>query len=594
MIGNELSGELRRCELFSEFAPDSLSRLVDEVELLGVAGGRTVFRSGEEADGLYVVLRGRLRSIAEGGRVLGDVAAGGYVGEMALLSGATRSATVVAVRDTTMARLSRRGFEQLVAVCPSAALALARTVALRAQSNLSRAMSAEGFSTIALVSDASAGGGAAAETLEKALIAELAGAGLGRVAEVRADMRPFAGGEAMDADDAAWFDAVEADHRFVVYRSASASQAWTRLCLRRADLVLVLACARTLERESAEPPAIESGTLAPTDLVLVHDGEIRAGTAARARASGRYRRVFHARRGVAADVRRIVRLLTGRGVGLALSGGGRRGAAHVGVLRALAESGVEVDMVAGTSAGAIVGAMAAMQIPWPDALERVRRLGRMRAWRDVGPPLVALLSGRSLGSLLREAFAELAVDDLPLPFLAVSSAVDSGELFVPDGGPLWLAVRASSSLPGVFPPVPWRSRLLMDGALLNNLPADLLRSRCPDGTVIASNVGLPSVRSDVRADLHSLSGWSLLGAALRSKVQSEYRPGLVELLVNAACASSTRQLADVRDRIDVYIAPKVDDYAMLPRRGAKDIDVLAERGYRAALEKLEKLGTGTN
>ena len=590
----DLLDELRDCELLATFPCESLPLLADEIDLLGIPGGRVLFHRGEEGDGLYIVLRGRLRSLDAAGRTLGEASPGGYVGEMALLTGAPRSATVVAVRDSTLARLSCRGFERLVAACPSAALSMARTVASRAQSNLARATSSETFSTLCLVSDAN---DAAAVAFGRRLVEDLSRLAVTtevgmtdlpdprrRELETR-DAEGLSGATdtstPMEADDAAWFDRIENRGGFVLYRCHPTERAWTRLCLRRADLVLAAACPRDLSPADACSPGARGAMLAPTDLVLLHEGQVAAGIAETARRERGFRRVLHVRRGSDADAARVVRLLTGRATGLALSGGGRRGAAHVGTLKALQEAAIDIDIVAGTSAGAIVGAMAALQFDWREALEHVHRLGRMRAWRDLGPPIIALLSGRSLGGTLRDAFGKVALGDTPLPFLPVCSAVESGEVFVPESGPLWLAVRASASLPGIFPPVPWQDRLLVDGALLNNLPADLLRARCPGGLLIASDVGAPTLRTDVPAELHSMSGWKLLGSRWRAS-RDAYRPSLVDLLVNAACAAGTRQFAEVRDRIDCYIAPDIADHAQMSRRGGTDIEVLVERGYQAA------------
>jgi NTE family protein len=225
---------------------------------------------------------------------------------------------------------------------------------------------------------------------------------------------------------------------------------------------------------------------------------------------------------------------------------------------------------------------------WKTALEHVHVLARMPAWRDIGPPLVALLSGRSLSRTLRGIFGDTLMDSTPIPFLPVCASVESGEVFVPDQGPLWLALRASASLPGIFPPVPWQKRLLMDGALVNNLPADLLRLRCPSGHVIASDVGLPTLRTDYPEDLHSTSGWRLLIARMRGLEGHDARASFVDLLTGAACAASTRHLALIREGIDCYIAPSIADHATLSRRNGQDIDVMVERGYEAARRALEE------
>ncbi len=602
--------ELESFGLFASLSPEVFASLRSEIALLGVPGGHLLLRKGEEADALYLVLRGRLRTTADDGRVLGEINAGGYVGEMALLTGAPRSANVLAVRDSTLARLSRRGFEKMVAACPEAALAMARTIAARAQSNVSRGNATDPFSTVCLLTDDN---DEAAREFERVFLRELAG--VGATVDVGAESLPHREGERatdpadrdhdeacawqpadgamrqpMHAEDAAWFDTLENTTRFVVYRCHPGSPDWTQLCLRRADLVLIVIRPDEIGSLGAAVAAAPASNLAGIDIVLLHDGCSAATVTAPMRAAATFRHVHHVRRGQAGDTARTVRLLTGRATGLALSGGNRRGAAHLGTLRALQEAGIAIDLVAGTSAGAIVGAMAALEFDWRDALQDVHRLGRMTAWRDVGPPIVALLSGRSLSRTLQAIFGDALVDGTPIPFLPVCSAVESGEVFVPDRGPLWLALRASASLPGIFPPVPWQARLLMDGALVNNLPADLLRLRCPAGRVIASDVGMPNLRTDFPPDLHSTSGWKLLLSRWRGGGGAVARSNLVDLLTGAACAASTRHLAAIRAGIDCYIAPPIDDHATMSRRNGHDINVLVERGYEAACRALDRQG----
>jgi NTE family protein len=596
--------ELTACPLFAGLTPEFLAELVHHVTSLGVPGGREVFHEGDEGDGLYVVLHGRLRSKTSDGRSLGDITSGGYVGEMALLTGARRSATVFAVRDSTLARLDPEGFQQLILGSPQTALLIAHTVAARAQSNIVRSVQTDPFSTVCVLAHR---GDADAEAFEEALVQGLRR--LGPTADITSESRPHddptlinfrlpeAGAPqkptSMNAVDAAWFDSVEKSSRFIVYRCRTDSRRWTDLCRRRADLILFVAHPGDVESMLQVSASKPSETLAGTDVVLLHGSAVARDCTASFRQNRTVRSIHHVRAANAGDADRIVRLLTGRGTGLALSGGGRRGAAHVGTLRALQEARIGIDVVAGTSAGGIVGAMAALEMDWREALEHVRLLARMPAWRDAGPPMVSLLSGRSFSRTLKKIFGETRLEETCLPFLPVCSAVETGEAYVPDSGPLWLALRASASLPGIFPPVPWNARVLMDGALVNNLPVDLLRARCPFGRMIASDVGLPVLRTDLPSELHSMSGWSLLATRWLRGSPAVSHPTLVDLLTGAACAASTRHFSAVRVGIDCYIAPQVGDAALLSRRREQDIEILAERGYEAACEALSRSATLT-
>jgi NTE family protein len=208
-------------------------------------------------------------------------------------------------------------------------------------------------------------------------------------------------------------------------------------------------------------------------------------------------------------------------IGLVLSGGGARGAAHIGVLEVLQEMNVPIDYVTGTSMGSIVGALfsvglqpdeirsSVVGVDWDDLFndhpERTQRLFRRKqddsaaflpiefGWKKSRLVLSAgVVAGQKLSFAFRDPALYLSghhgFDELPYPFRAVSTNLQTGQMFVPESGNLMKAVRASMSIPGVFPPVNWDGNLLVDGFLARNLPVDVCRSMGAD-IIIAVDVG---------------------------------------------------------------------------------------------------------
>jgi predicted acylesterase/phospholipase RssA len=186
---------------------------------------------------------------------------------------------------------------------------------------------------------------------------------------------------------------------------------------------------------------------------------------------------------------RLARLLTGRGIGLTLSGGGARGLAHIGVVKALRQANIAIDAVGGTSLGAILGAGVAMEWTHDELVDRFRR-----AFVDTNPlndytlPLMSLVSGRKVTRLLRGEFGELQIEDLPLPFYCVSSNLTTGRLAVHRTGSLWRWLRASVAIPGVLPPIFHQGDVHVDGGAMNNLPVDVMRE-VGRGPIIGVDVG---------------------------------------------------------------------------------------------------------
>lgn len=183
--------------------------------------------------------------------------------------------------------------------------------------------------------------------------------------------------------------------------------------------------------------------------------------------------------------------MTYRKIGLVLGGGAARGLAHIGVLDRLHRARIPVDVIAGTSAGAVVGALYAAGIK-PDEMRAI--LQDKLKWQhfgslvDVALPKSGLIGGKKLTRTLSEMFGgELDFKDLTKPFACVAVDIDSGEEVVMREGSVLEAVRASISIPGIFVPAHREGRYLVDGGLLNHLPVDVARAMGAD-FVIAVNV----------------------------------------------------------------------------------------------------------
>ncbi|MGB9723083.1 MAG: patatin-like phospholipase family protein [Chloroflexia bacterium] len=178
-----------------------------------------------------------------------------------------------------------------------------------------------------------------------------------------------------------------------------------------------------------------------------------------------------------------------RRVGLALSGGGGRGIAHIGVFSVLMEAGIIPDCVAGTSAGAAAGVLFCRG--WSP--EQMLRLVRGLSLLDLGRPRLrrlGLLDGTRFEELIRELVGDLTFADLSIPLAVVACDLLTGERVVLRQGALAPAVRASCSIPGIFTPVEMEGRLLVDGGLVDHLPVSVVREMGAD-YVIAVDVHPP-------------------------------------------------------------------------------------------------------
>jgi len=562
---------LRDLEIFRHLDDKTLLELAGELEWFALPGGATLFEFGSPSDALFVLKSGSLGAFKpdlNGDFQLdGVVAAGETVGELGLIVDQPRSAAVRALRDSELLRLSRQGFENLIARHPEAMLISARLAVKRLITRHTSAQLSAPRTFAILPHDAGVDARAFARRLAEAL------GRYGECALVEAD--------AGRGQTSGWFSALEARVRFVLYLGSIGEDEWRELCVRQADCLLMLANAA----DDATPwPAAacldaESALHRPRHLLLQHrGGEIERGAALRWLERTPGLRHHHIRHGD--DIERIARLLIGRSVGLVLSGGGARGFAHIGVVRALREAGMRIDFVGGTSIGAIIGAGVAADWSAEEMFENYRRsFVDGRPLSDYTFPFVSLVSGRRVSHLLREEFGTRDITDLPIPFFCVTANLTAGVAETHHVGPLWYWLRASCAIPGVLPPVLHRRQVFVDGAVINNLPVDVMRKQGV-GEIVAVDIGADDVLH-AEVDEFALPSWWRL--AWQRVFQRGRRPGILSILLRSGMVNAEAASLERRAQTSLLLTPPLQDIELLDWFA---FERAIEIGYRHAREML--------
>ena len=572
---SDLSVVFNELPLFKDLDYAFLREIAQASQWLSLPGGATLFSAGDPADALYVVLSGCLGVFSaterRNGGFVGRVAAGTTVGEMGLISGRPRTAHVVALRDTELARLPSESFNKLFRQHPEAMLRIAQLTVDRLESTQSRGRansnSARTFTLLPQSVEVDAGG--FASELVKALSA------FGRtelVWNVRAG-----------SHTSHWFHRVESANDYVVYVGEANSSRWSSLCVRQADALLLLA--RAESKAGAWPTLVRphESAMAPqrAELVLIHDGELVRGAAARWLASLAAGTPHHHVTGKA-DVPRVARILTGRGVGLVLSGGGARGFAHIGIVKALREANIPIDLVGGTSMGGILGAGVSLCWSIEELTERFRRsFVDGKPLRDYTLPFVSLVSGHKVTRLLQREFGDVTIEDLPLDFFCVSSNLSTGHSEVHRRGELWRWLRASVAIPGVLPPVVHKGEILVDGGTMNNLPVDAMRD-LGRGPVIGCDVGADRAFTTDMDDVDVPLPWQLL----RWMREKKHHPNIFQILWRAGMVNSNAMTAAHREKTDLLLQPPLAQIDMLNWNG---FDRAIAAGYEYAVRRLAQL-----
>ncbi len=562
-------------------------------ELIALSAGETLIRQGEKGQDYYLLVHGRLMVfVTEAGgheRLVGQIHPGEGIGEMALLTAQPRSATVRCKVDSEVIRFSADHFYRLMETKPQAALHVTRTIVRRLQDHISGRTNRRGggYSTIAVVP--------ISPNVESQDVAERLASALGEFgASVHIHRKMFDGGRDGDLARAVATQAfeLEARYQYLVFSGDGASTQWTRLCFLHADIVLLVADTEAKpdisQVESDLLARLDPSLLGRIELVLQHPPSWRHHCGAAAWLDGRSVADFHhIRRGSKEDMERIARLLSGRANGVVLSGGGARGLAAIGVLRALDEAKVPVDRIGGTSMGSLIAAQYACGLDYETMTSlNYEQWVKGNPARDFTFPIMSLLRGRHMQKLVFDLCGEWRIEDMPLRYFCVSSDLGRAELVLHTTGKLWTAVRASGSFPVMGPPMFVDGRVLVDGGVLNNLPSDIMRSTY-GGRVIAVDVSQQRVRTvDPEWNEQTPSGWQLLWRRFNPFLERAKLPGILEVLTRTATLNSDRLSRETRHLADLLIAPPLLGYGIMRFDKMHEI---VESGYRHTLELLEAL-----
>ena len=585
----ELAELVRENRTFGALSDAARKFVSEALEPVSIPGGAVLIREGDPADCLYLVAAGRLRvttTDAEGNdHPLAEIGRGDLVGEMAIITDRPRSATVYALRDTHLLRLSTDAFTKLSAKHPESVRALGTTVVDKLmQSRISGRASTPVVTVALLPLGPEPAIGEFIDRLERSF-ARLTGAArrVDSAAAVEA-----VGPDLESRQLAAWCSDLEAEHELVLYAADPTPSPWTQACIRQADLILLVADATT----RPEPRLIErivpqSREVAQSrsELVLLHPSWTQDPRGTSHWLSPRnVDRHHHVRVDREADVERVGRLLLSRGIGVVYSGGGARGISEVGVLRAMREAGIPIDVVGGTSIGSIMAGATARMMSADEVAALLRTsLVEGKSPVDVTFPAVSLATGARVTRQMQDAAAGLDMEDGWLNGFCISTNLTRGEVEVHRRGPGWFALRASFSIPGVFPPMRTASGdVLVDGGVLDNMPVSTMRSHHDGVRVVAVDVGSQrDVRAGALPESGVVSGWRWLVERVDPRAPTIEMAGLMKVLMRITELGGGGNPAD---RGDLYIRPEVDGVGMLD---FKAFDRLVQSGYEAGSRAFE-------
>uniref|UniRef100_A0A672IVT6 lysophospholipase n=1 Tax=Salarias fasciatus TaxID=181472 RepID=A0A672IVT6_SALFA len=608
----------------------SFVRQIDfALDWMAVEAGRAVYRQGEKSDSTFIVLSGRLRSVIlkEDGKkeLIGEYGRGDLIGVVEALTHQNRATTVHAVRDSELAKLPEGALSSIKRKFPQVVTRLIHLLGQKILQQVNGPLTAlhtpgskwdagnqaSNLSTVAVL-PVSEEVPLTAFTLElqHALIA------IGPTLLLTSDIiKQRLGAAALDSVHeyrlSSWLGQQEDIHRIVLYQTDYTLTPWTQRCIRQADCIIIVGLGEQDPAVGELERMLEgSAVRAQKQLVLLHreDGPPPKGTVEwlnmrswisrhlhlscpRRVFSKRslpkllelYQRVFEKPADRHSDFSRLARVLTGNAIALILGGGGARGCSQVGIIRALCEAGIPVDLIGGTSIGSLMGALYAEDRSHSRMRIRARELAMemtsvFKKVLDLTYPVTSMFSGAAFNSSISNIFKGKQIEDLWIPYFNITTDITASTMRVHTDGSLWRYVRASMSLSGYLPPLcdPKDGHLLMDGGYINNLPADVARSMGAK-VVIAIDVGSRD-ETNLTNYGDSLSGWWLLWKRLNPLAEKVKVLNMAEIQTRLAYVCCVRQLESVKNsEYCEYIRPPIDRYRTLE---FGKFDEIAEVGYQ--------------
>ena len=483
----DLINAIKNNKIFSSLNDGDIRKILNKFTKMKLDKPDALFYQGDPSDNIYLVVSGKLAAAltSAGGdmRIVGYIEPGEAVGESGALTTEPRALTVKAVEDSTLYRLSSRDFIELCHQHPALMYATIHPVIARSRSII-QLLSSEKINQHIVVVPANKDTSLErfAEKLENFLENYPS---LIFLSDYHAEFNnPKIEINALKEKISNLEKNKKKSHK-ILYLLKSHDTPLAKIALKKANIIYITAYSNSSPRVDnflVECFHTNNMHLKPeAGLILLH---IESTTMPRNTANWLSQLAFdthhHIRINSSKDYLRMLRYMRGKAVGIVLSGGGTRGWAHLGVIKALKESKVPIDMIGGTSVGAIIAGCYGMHESYEDAHERFYKIiiesAKSVSWRSITWPAISLFNAKFFTTSLMQVFDNTRIEDLWVPYFCITSNLANNSEEIHRTGLLWQKVRASSSIPGIIPPMVIDNELHLDGGLLNNLPVDVMRA----------------------------------------------------------------------------------------------------------------------
>jgi predicted acylesterase/phospholipase RssA/CRP-like cAMP-binding protein len=588
---------VKSSKIFSSLKDADLKKVISRLSRVYLPKQKTLFNQGDLSDGLYLLLSGKLivllNTATTEEKVVNEIRPGETVGELGVLSREPRTATVKALANCHLLKLSVADFEELSKEFPSMVSELMSLLVTRSRTMIEMLATKEPTKQ------------------HIAILAANTHTSLKDFYEKMVSLASHSKKMIMLSDDdetlnekykselslQKYIDDMENKKHKIIYFISKPNTHLAKICFDKMDMFYIVG-------NAGEKPSLSRHLLkivsekelcyrARAELILLYDKPDKA-----PRATSHWLKLnhfglqHHVRLTENKDCERIFRFIRGEAIGIVMGGGGIRSWAHLGALRALDEAGIPIDIVGGVSGGAIVAGYYALHGTYEDMHKDLDQLSRATSqsvsWRNLTWPAISLFNCEAYTLTLKKIFGKAHIENLWIPYFCVTCNLAKSMQVIHRSGLLWKKIRASTAVPGVFPPVIISGHIHLDGGIVNNLPVDAMkRISSSIGTVIAIEL-VHSIKDD--KDYYFppvLPFWKTMLAKLGLAYKNYRFPHFAETFLKSLLVGSSVRQKENATMADLLIDPDLSDFNLLSLPPSEEAQLI-EIGYMAAEKAIKK------
>lgn len=578
----EFSAEvLRDLPLFASLNKEDTFQILEKFEKIDLAEEAFLFLENEPGDSLYILIKGKLRVTTNHKTVeklIGFIRPGELVGELTIFSNEPRSASVRALYPSTVLRLKREDLQSICYKHPSILWKITKSISVRSKSNISMIRNKNQIVSVVCFE----------EDVE-----------IGDLLKCFRDCN-----EIKFRIDFVDYNLIKSEKNVfspirkivetgntcicvISHRDLSSA----REILNLSDKVIVLINSSCKDLNFLKENINLINHL-EKELILLHDSyKTWYPDTQRYLSLSNFSKNYHITFALPKTIRRLLRILSGHAIGLVLSGGGAKGWATIGAMRAFYEHNVEIDYIGGTSIGSAVGACYVLSENFEQFMLIFNKVfetfgSNPFAMKNLTLPLVSIFSGKNETDKIKEVCGRTLIHDLTLPFFAISANLSSYCEHIWDKGYLWQACRASLAIPPMLPPVIYNNQVHVDGGILNNFPTDVMSVKLEhQGYIFGVDIASSEMDQQKYNFPPAITFWEAVKIKLKIGFKKVVYIGILEIMERIFMTASIEKLVENSKLCDLVIKPNLDGYKFSDFSKTKE---MMEIGYQEATKQLSK------